>query len=146
MSKSATGRAHDYKAHFTRTRLAFDKATARQAEVEAAAQKAMQTQQALQDEVDFLLDAIVELRERAAQPPPPPPGRSARVAAAAYSDDEEDARPVSAAAQGPNLDALVDPAPSAKRVRDTPPAGDVDEAVLASLGDGSISPKRARLE
>lgn len=140
----------------------------RQAEVEAAAQKAMQTQQALQDEVEyvrrsrsFLLDAIVELRERAAQPPPPPPvhaaapaagdartprGRSARVAAAAYSDDEEDARPVSAAAQGPNLDALVDPAPSAKRVRDTPPAGDVDEAVLASLGDGSISPKRARLE
>ncbi|PKI83771.1 hypothetical protein MVES1_002723 [Malassezia vespertilionis] len=68
MSKAAAnaGKAHDYKAHFTRTRTKYDKAKARQAHVEATATKAVVKQQALQEEVDFLLDALEELRDKGA--------------------------------------------------------------------------------
>ncbi|WFC96058.1 hypothetical protein MBRA1_002714 [Malassezia brasiliensis] len=162
MPRSASaGRAHDYKAHFTRTRLAYDKVTAvrvllmqRHSEMEAAATKAMQLQQALQEEVDFLLDAIAEIHARAAsapqkeRPAPTPPeartpkGRPARRAVA-YSDDEDD-EPTPARA--PSTGAASEAERSAKRLRSTPATSEVDDDVLASLGDDDVSaPKRARL-
>ncbi|KAI3617524.1 hypothetical protein CBS9595_003433 [Malassezia furfur] len=151
MPRSASaGRAHDYKAHFTRTRLAYDKVTA----MEAAATKAMQLQQTLQEEVDFLLDAIAEIHartasaahtERAAAAPAEartPKGRTARRAVA-YSDDEDDEP---APALAPSTDAADEAERSAKRLRSTPGTSEVDDDVLASLGDDEVSaPKRARL-
>ncbi|KAI3624367.1 hypothetical protein GLX27_003152 [Malassezia furfur] len=158
MPRSASaGRPHDYKAHFTRTRLAYDKVTARQTEMEAAATKAMQMQQALQEEVDFLLDAIAEIHaraaseihtERAAAAPAEvrtPKGRAPRRAVA-YSDDEDDEPPAASAPLAAQTDASDEAAGHAKRVRSTPGTSEVDDDVLASLGDDDASsPKRARL-
>lgn len=130
--------------------------------MEAAATKAMQLQQTLQEEVEyvddrspsFLLDAIAEIHartasaahtERAAAAPAEartPKGRTARRAVA-YSDDEDDEP---APALAPSTDAADEAERSAKRLRSTPGTSEVDDDVLASLGDDEVSaPKRARL-
>lgn len=137
----------------------------RQTEMEAAATKAMQMQQALQEEVEyvadrsrsFLLDAIAEIHaraaseihtERAAAAPAEvrtPKGRAPRRAVA-YSDDEDDEPPAASAPLAAQTDASDEAAGHAKRVRSTPGTSEVDDDVLASLGDDDASsPKRARL-
>lgn len=90
-AKSAAGPAskpHDYKAHFTRTRGKYDTAMERNAALQGAAAKVIAKQQKLQEELDFLLDAIhdVETKARSGdlvfRPIAIPPRRDAPVAAA----------------------------------------------------------------
>ena len=79
---------HDYKAHFTRTRGKYDTAMDRNAALQGAAAKVIAKQQKLQEELDFLLDAIhdVETKARSGdlvfRPIAIPPRRDAPVAAA----------------------------------------------------------------
>ena len=56
---------HDYKAHFTRTRGKYDTAMERNAALQGAAAKMIAKQQKLQEELDFLLDAIHDVETKA---------------------------------------------------------------------------------
>ncbi|WFD20066.1 hypothetical protein MCAP1_002310 [Malassezia caprae] len=62
---AASGKPHDYKAHFTRTRSKYEKVIERQRELQKHATDAMSKQQNLQDEVDFLLDALLDVQAKA---------------------------------------------------------------------------------
>ncbi|WFD44453.1 hypothetical protein MPSI1_003121 [Malassezia psittaci] len=159
MSKSGSSQGiHNYKAHFTRTRLAFDRATARQMEIEASVTKAMQVQHDLQEEVDYLLDALIRvqpksLQDKVLEPPStmngsgvPLKGRNTRMAVVYSDDDDDDRDSIATSASGtPNSQSIPDqsspisrPSNGALRQHNTPPASssDIDEDVLGSIGEG----------
>ncbi|WFD00048.1 hypothetical protein MYAM1_002794 [Malassezia yamatoensis] len=167
MSKSGSSQGvHNYKTHFTRTRLAFDRATARQMEIEASVTKAMQVQHDLQEEVEcvlptdssYLLDALLRLQpksltDKVLEPPPtmngtsvPLKGRNTRMAVVYSDDDDDDRDSIATSASGtPQLNSIPDqsspisrPLNGALRPHDTPPASssDIDEDVLGSIGEG----------
>lgn len=64
-SAGPSSKPHDYKAHFTRTRGKYDTAMERNAALQGAAAKMIAKQQKLQEELDFLLDAIHDVEAKA---------------------------------------------------------------------------------
>ncbi|PWN49196.1 hypothetical protein IE53DRAFT_388610 [Violaceomyces palustris] len=57
----------DYKSRYLKCKEKFQRASTDQAEIQSNVQKASSKQQKLQEEIDFLLDAMAILRERRAQ-------------------------------------------------------------------------------
>ena len=87
-SAGPSSKPHDYKAHFTRTRGKYDTAMERNAALQGAAAKMIAKQQKLQEELDFLLDAIHDVETKARtgdlvfRPIAIPPQRDEHVTAA----------------------------------------------------------------
>ncbi|WFD31804.1 serine--tRNA ligase [Malassezia sp. CBS 17886] len=66
LASAGTSKPTDYKGRFTRTRHKYDRAMSRRKKMHAEVTKMIEKQMQLQEEIDFILDAIAELRSHAA--------------------------------------------------------------------------------